>query len=106
MSSGGIYSHDTSEMKTWSGIMDENSSYYTDLINKLYLIIDGFVGSSQFKGGLADQFEEMVLSKRQLFNNYAETFDEAAALIRDRADYIETDTERLVGKIDSANPLG
>ena len=56
-----IVSHDTNAMRTWSNNVDQNSGDYDDLISKLYALVDQFVGSPQFKGGLS------VVSYQRIF---------------------------------------
>ena len=58
-----IVSHDTNAMRTWSNNVDQNSGDYDDLISKLYALVDQFVGSPQFKGGLSEEFFNVVINK-------------------------------------------
>ena len=71
-----ITSHDTTQMRDWSTTMDNNASDYDSLINRLYALIDEFVGSEKFKGGLSADFGEKVLSQRSTFMRYSDTFRE------------------------------
>ncbi len=100
-----IVSHDTTGMRDWSGAMENNASDYDSLINRLYTIIDGFVGSEQFKGGLSGDFLDKVLSKRSAFMQYSETFRECAELLTKTAGRIDSDEESLRARISRGNPL-
>lgn len=101
----GIVSHDTDQMRNWSNTMDTNASDYDDLISKLYILIDQFVGS-EFKGGLSTDFVSKVIEQRPTFMKYSETFKECSELINSRAQKIDSDEEQLRSMINKANPLG
>lgn len=100
-----IVSHDTEQMRNWSGTMENNANDYDSLINRLYTLIDGFVGSEQFRGGLSGDFLEKVLSKRTTFMQYSDTFRECSELITQTAGRIDSDEEALRARIGRANPL-
>lgn len=101
-----IVSHDTEGMRSWSTALDENSNNYDDLVARLYSLVDQFVGSADFKGGLSTDFEEMVVSQRPAFERYSQTFRECVELINQRATSIDNDEAELKNMINSANPLG
>lgn len=98
-------SHDTTQMRDWSTTMDNNANDYDSLINRLYALIDSFVGSEQFKGGLSTDFGEKVLSQRSTFMRYSDTFRECSELISRRATSIDSDEEELRARIGRQNPL-
>ncbi len=100
-----IVSHDTEQMRNWSGNMENQANDYDSLINRLYAIIDGFVGSPQFKGGLSSDFLDKVLSKKSAFMQYSETFRDCSELINSTAGRIDSDEEALKARIARANPL-
>ncbi len=101
-----IVSHNTELMRNWSTTMDENNSNYDDLVARLYNLVNQFVGSEEFKGGLSTDFEEKVISQRPAFERYSATFAECSELIRKTASDIDTDEGELKGAINRANPLG
>lgn len=101
-----IVSHNTELMRDWSTTMDDNSSNYDDLVARLYGLVDQFVGSEEFKGGLSTDFEDKVISQRPAFERYSTTFNECSELIRKTATNIDSDEAELKSAINSANPLG
>lgn len=100
-----IVSHDTDQMRNWSDNIENQANDYDSLINRLYAIIDGFVGSPQFRGGLSNDFLEKVLSKKSAFMQYSETFRECSELIATTAGKIDSDEDALMARIARANPL-
>ncbi len=101
-----IVSHNTELMRDWSTTMDENNNNYDDLVARLYNLVNQFVGSEEFKGGLSTDFEEKVVSQRPAFERYSATFAECSELIRKTASDIDTDEGELKSAINRANPLG
>lgn len=101
-----IVSHNTELMRDWSTNMDEKASNYDELVASLYNLVNQFVGSEEFKGGLSTDFEEKVISQRPAFERYSTTFAECTELIRKTATNIDSDESELKGAINSANPLG
>ena len=101
-----IVSHNTELMRDWSTTMDDNSSNYDDLVARLYGLVDQFVGSEEFKGGLSTDFEDKVISQKPAFERYSTTFNECSELIRKTATNIDSDEAELKSAINSANPLG
>lgn len=100
-----IVSHDTELMREWSTTVEEHSNSYDDLISRLYAIVDGFVGSPEFKGGLSEDFFNTVISQRNNFMQYSDTFKECAKLISTKAGNIDSDEAQLKSMINRANPL-
>ena len=41
----GVVSHDTELMRSWSNTMGDKTNEYDSLVNRLYSLIDKFVGS-------------------------------------------------------------
>ena len=101
-----IVSHDTDLMRDWSNTMDTNASDYDSLINRLYSLVDQFVGSEEFRGGLSTDFMDKVMSQKPAFIRYSDTFKECAELISSTAGRIDSDEAELKSAINSANPLG
>lgn len=101
-----IVSHNTEGMRSWSNKLGENSNNYDDLVARLYNLVDQFVGSADFKGGLSTDFEEMVVSQRPAFERYSQTFRECVDLINQTATNIDNDEAELKNMINSSNPLG
>lgn len=102
----GIVSHDTNLMRDWSNTMNENNDNYEYLINRLYLLVDQFVGSDEFRGGLSTDFADKVLSQKPAFIKYSETFKECSELINSTAGKIDSDEAELKSRISAGNPLG
>ena len=100
-----IVSHDTNAMRTWSNNVDQNSGDYDDLISKFYAIVDQFVGSPQFKGGLSDEFFNVVINQRNTFLQYSETFRECAKYMTTKAGNIDSDEAQMKAMFNRANPL-
>lgn len=101
-----VVSHNTELMRNWSDSLTENTNNYDDLVNRLFFLIDQFVGSADFRGGLSTDFEEVVVSKKPEFQKYAETFRECAELINKTSVKIDNDEAELKSMANSANPLG
>ncbi len=101
-----IVSHDTNLMRDWSSNVEERANDYDTLVNRLYTLVDQFVGSSDFKGGLSADFENAVVSQKPQFMKYSETFRECVELINQTATNIDNDEAELQSNINSANPLG
>ena len=100
-----IVSHDTNAMRDWSNNMDQKSSDYDHLVSSFYALVDQFVGSNEFKGGLSEDFYNLVISKRRDFEQYSDTFKECAKLISSRAGNIESDEAQLKSMFNRANPF-
>lgn len=101
-----IVSHDTDMMRDWSTNVEERANDYDTLVNRLYTLVDQFVGSADFKGGLSTDFENTVVSQKPEFMRYSETFRECVDLIKQTATSIDSDEAELQSSINSANPLG
>ena len=104
--SSNTVSHNTDSMRSWSKNMESNAGEYDMLINSLYTLIDQFVGSKEFSGGLASDLLTNLESYKGKFRSYSETFRSAAELISSRAKKIDDDDAMLKNRINSANPLG
>lgn len=102
----GNISHNTELMNDWSARVNDSSNNYDELISRLYGLVDQFVGSPEFSGGLSADFEEKVISLRPVFERYSETFRECTDFINERVAVIESDEAELKSAINSANPLG
>lgn len=98
-------SHNTEAMRSWSTNMNENADNYDMLVNRLYALVDQFVGSSDFSGGLSSDFMDKVLSQKPAFERFSTTFKECAKLINDRSRKIDSDEAELKSRIANANPL-
>lgn len=99
------HGHDTREMRNWSGTMETNADDYDSLVNRLYALIDVFVGSEQFRGGLSADFLQKVGSQKSTFLRYSETFRDFADLINSRANVNDANQQDLEALINRANPL-
>lgn len=100
-----IISHNTEAMRDWSTVMDDRAGNYDELVARLYLLVDQFVGSEDFKGGLSADFEDKVVSQKPVFERYSATFTECSEIIRSRATNIDADEAELKSAINSANPI-
>lgn len=98
-------SHDTNAMRTWSTNVDQHSGDYDDLVSKFYNLVDQFVGSPDFKGGLSEEFFNTVVSKRQVFESYSDTFRECAKYMNTKAGNIDSDEAQMKAMFNRANPL-
>jgi len=101
-----IISHNTDAMRDWSGNIDEQANNYDTLIEDLYKLIDQFVGSEDFKGGLSTDFQDTVVAQKPEFLKYSETFRECVDLINKTATNIDDDEADLKNNISNSNPLG
>lgn len=101
-----IVSHDTDLMRDWSSNIDERANDYDSLVTRLYTLVDQFVGSPDFKGGLSTDFENTVINQKPEFLKYSETFRECVELINTTATNIDSDESDLQSGINNANPLG
>ena len=86
--------------------MENEFNEYDSLVNRLYSLIDQFVGSEEFRGGLSTDFMDKVMSQKPAFIRYSDTFKECAELISSTAGRIDSDEAELKSAINSANPLG
>ena len=100
-----IVSHDTNGMRDWSQNIEAKSNDYDDLINKFYAIVDEFVGSPQFKGGLSDEFFNGVMNQRNTFMQYSDTFRECAKYMNTKSANIDSDEAQMKAMFNRANPL-
>lgn len=98
-------SHNTEGMRSWASNMEANAESYDMLVNRLYSLVDQFVGSSDFSGGLSSDFMDRVLSQKPEFQKFSTTFNECAKLINDRSRKIDSDEAQLKSRIAAANPL-
>ena len=99
-------SHNTDSMRNWSKNMEGNADNYDMLINRLYSLIDDFVGSKNFSGGLSSDFKTNVQDKKQKFLMYSTTFRESSELVNKRAVKIDSDEAQLKSYFQRNNPLG
>ena len=100
-----IVSHDTNAMRDWSNNMDQQSTEYDHLISSFYALVDRFVGSPDFKGGLSEDFYNTVIDKRSDFERYSDTFRECAKILNSRAANIDSDEAQMKAMFHRANPL-
>ena len=101
----GTVSHDTSLMRDWSVKMDVNAEDYDALIIRLYTLVDQFVGSAEFKGGLSEDFMNNVMNQRKAFFDYSDTFRECANYIKSTSHGIDDDEHMLKNMMNTNNPL-
>ncbi len=102
----GIVSHSTDLMRSWSTDINEKSNSYDELVDSLYKTIDQFVGSEDFKGGITEDFENSVLSRRPDFQKYSTTFRECTEYMDKAAQTIDDDEAELKASFEQNNPLG
>ena len=81
------------------------SGDYDDLITRFYNLVDQFVGSAEFKGGLSEEFFNVVINKRSEFLQYSETFRECAKYMTTKAGNIDSDEAQMKAMFNRANPL-
>ena len=99
-------SHNTDSMRNWSKDMEGKADSYDMLVNRLYSLVDDFVGSKNFSGGLSNDFKTNVQDKKQKFLMYSTTFRECSELITKRAAKIDSDEAQLKNYFQRNNPLG
>lgn len=104
--SGNIVSHDTDQMRTWSTNMNSNAADYRNLIDELYGLIDEFAGSSMFKGGLSTDLATNTEGQKANFIKFETTFNDAADILKNRAQNIDSDEAYLQSRIQNNNPMG
>lgn len=100
-----IVSHDTNAMRTWSNNVEQSSGNYDDLVTRFYNLVDQFVGSPEFKGGLSEEFYNTVINQRQAFMNYSQTFRDCAEYMKTKAGNIDSDEAQMKAMFNRANPL-
>ena len=101
---GNIIGHNTEEMRVWSDTMKKYSEDFDREIGSLFNLVRNFVGT-EFTGGLADNFEESVLSKESRFASLSETLRECADLIEHTSVSIDEDEQRLVSNYENNSAL-
>lgn len=99
----GIVSHNTEEMRAWANELKNNTNVYDNLVRDLYTIMQGFAGSSDFKGGLSDTLINNINRMRPFFEEYSDTFLECIKYIVSTASDIDSDTSRLKQYIENNN---
>ncbi|MBR6133452.1 MAG: hypothetical protein IKQ29_01905 [Bacilli bacterium] len=92
--------HNTGEMRNWTNNINDAKGDYEATVTDLYQNIDILV-SSEFCGGLAQEFENIVLDKKQAFLDVAETLGEAAEMISSTANKIDQDEADLASRFRS-----
>lgn len=103
--SSNIISRDTDSMRNWSNTMNANAEDYSALIHKLYSLIQQFVGSNDFKGGLSTDFLEKISNLRPEFEKYSTTFEECSKLIKDTSIRMDNTDAELASRIARGNPF-
>lgn len=101
-----IVSHNTEAMRDWASVVNENTNLYSQKIEALYSLINQFVGSPDFKGGLSTDFENQVIDLRPKFEEYAQVIEECVDIIKERATIIDDVESELDSSIRGENPLG
>lgn len=99
-------SHNVELMQEWTSCMGENASNYDELVSRLYNLVNQFVGSEDFKGGLSTDFEENLNRLRPEFQRYSETFRESIDFVNERANSISDAESELTNRINNGNLLG
>lgn len=99
-------SHNVELMQEWSTKMGDNSSYYDTLVDNLYTLIHQLAGSEDFRGGLANDFEEQMERIKPDFKRYSETFQDSIEYVKERTTQIQDDEQFLTNKINSGNLFG
>ena len=103
--SSNIISRDTDSMRNWSNTMNANAENYDSLVHELYSLIDQFVGSSDFNGGLSKDFLDKMSSLRPEFQKYSTTFEECSKMIKDTSIRMDNTDAELASRIASTNPF-
>ncbi len=96
-------SNNSQEMRNWSNDVNMQSDDYDALIKRLYTLIDGFVNSEDFKGSLSNEFENVVLNQKDMFNSFSTTFRECSDLIKTTSYKIDSDRDMLSAGFKSGN---
>jgi uncharacterized protein YukE len=96
--------YDTGDMVIWSGDVDDASQSYQIESDSLFSAVDNM--SAYYTGGLAETFQEEVLSKKSNFNNMAEAIAECAEVIKKQASNIDDAEDEMAHKARSGNILG
>ena len=97
-----VVSHNTESMRTWSGNITNAVNEYNEYISSLYSLVDNLV-SSDFTGGLSQDFENFVLGKREDFNRLSGVLEECADLISKTSTAIDNDEAELKAHIQSSD---
>lgn len=100
-----IIAHDTELMDAWIGNLEDKDNYYVDAMNELFNSVNTLVGSPEFMGGIPENFQERVLSKRANFDKYSQTFEDLCKFMKNKKDQIESDTQSLVNQINNSSVL-
>ncbi len=96
--------YDTGSMVKWSGDVDDASQEYQTTSDAMFAAVDNM--SAYYTGGLAETFQEEVLSKKPNFNNMAEAIAECAEVIKKQASNIDDAEDEMAHKARSGNILG
>ena len=97
---GNSVGHNTGEMRNWTNNIKDAKGNQEDTVRDIYENIDILV-SSEFCGGLAQEFENNVLDKKQSFLDVAATLGEAAEMISSTANKIDQDEADLAARFRS-----
>lgn len=103
--SSNIVSRNTDSMRGWANTMSANADEYSSLINRLYSLIEQFVGTEDFKGGLSTDFLTKMSELRPEFEKYSTTFEECSKLIKDRSIRMDNSDAELASRISRGNPF-
>lgn len=97
-----IVGHNTEAMREWSGNIETSAQEYDQLISSLYSLVDNLV-STEFTGGLSQDFEESVLNKKDDFMRLSQTLNDCAELVKTRSSRIDDDEAELKSQIQSSS---
>ena len=97
-------SHNTENMRKWSGDITEAQETFNSYYEKLYQIIERF-GNEIFEGNLSKDFQDYVLDKKDKFKSLGETLGECAELVSKTSQKIDSDTESLKNDIKYKNDI-
>ena len=98
-----IVSNNTGAMNDWSSNINTQADDYDTLVKKLYVLVDSFANSENFRGSLSKDFENVVLNQRPMFDSYSSTFRECAKYIKSAAYRIDSENDGLAAQIKSGN---
>jgi len=100
-----IVSHSTEAMNNWAKTRESDAEDFDTMVNELYSLIDQFVGTDEFRGGLAEDLRNNLDSYKSEFRKYSTTFREASDVMKKNANKIETNDAMHKRNINAANPM-
>lgn len=99
-----IISHNTEKMRAWSGDITKAQEEWNEYVNSTYTTIERYV-TSEFTGGLSEDFNDSVLGVKDEFIKLGETLGECAEIIKNASQNIDDDEAALKQQINNQNVI-